>query len=39
MTTNEFTDELNKWQKNYKMVPTDVFGTIYCYIAKEKESA
>lgn len=36
MTSNEFTEELEKWQVNYDMQPTWVFGMIYSYFAKEK---
>lgn len=36
MTDNEFTEELEKWNKNYIMTPTSVFGMIYTYTAKEK---
>jgi len=36
MTDNEFTEELEKWQKNYNLILTSMFGTIYSYIAKEK---
>lgn len=35
MTTNEFTEELEKWQKTFNMIPTSVFGNIYTYYAKE----
>lgn len=37
MSDNEFTEEIMKWQKNYVLVLTSMFGTIYSYIAKEKE--
>lgn len=36
MTDNEFTEELEKWSKNYVLTPTSVFGNIYSYLAKEK---
>lgn len=39
MTDNEFTEELEKWQKLYKLTLKSMFGTIYSYIAKEKENA
>lgn len=39
MTTNEFTDELEKWQENYILTPESVFGSIYTYYAKEKTNA
>lgn len=36
MTDNEFTEELEKWQKNYDLILNSTFGTIYTYTAKEK---
>lgn len=39
MTDNEFTEELELWQEKYTMTPVSVFGTVYSYIAKEKENA
>ena len=39
MTDDEFTEELEKWQKNYDMTLLSVFGMIYCYRAKEKKNA
>ena len=39
MTDNEFTEELEKWQKNYILTPESIFGTIYTYKAKEKKNA
>ena len=39
MTTDEFTEELEKWQVNYEMLPVSVFGMIYSYLAKEKTNA
>lgn len=39
MTTDEFTEELEKWQANYEMLPVSVFGMIYSYLAKEKTNA
>jgi len=37
MTDNEFTEELEKWQKNYILTLDSVFGMIYLYTAKEKQ--
>lgn len=36
MTDDEFTEELEKWQKNYTLTLTSMFGMIYSYIAEEK---
>lgn len=36
MSDNEFTEELEKWQKNYNLTLNSMFGTIYTYIAEEK---
>lgn len=37
MSLNEFTDELEKWQQDYILQPTSVFGLIYNYKAYRKE--
>ena len=39
MDSNEFTEELEKWQKNYTLKLNSVFGMIYTYTAKEKINA
>ena len=36
MDDNEFTEELEKWQKNYTLTLMSMFGTIYSYTAKKK---
>ncbi len=39
MSDNEFTEELEKWQKNYNLTLNSMFGTIYTYVAEEKTNA